>query len=571
VEGGTLGSSIADHVKSSERLAHIALPAGWERRTHTLDGKPVCILVAKHPADVLSIPLNASGWQEIHVGLFRPNMRHGSMQVRLSTSRFWRRIRPMQFIEDPGGALQDGCLGVFHLEPDARLLVRTEPLTYACVGYVDCKPATAPHQDRHKRNVGVVFDVNMVMSHYRIDEPDDLLAVIAPYVESDFSHIFWGTGVGSYKPLYFSDELGYHGQTQTKFMSEPRKMTARVMRMFADKGVDPLRLITDFAQDIGLRLWANDRISKNHESDFRDDSIGGRFLMEHRDKRVMESPGVLHHQCAMSFAYPEIREMKVRCLAEQARYGVDGIYIDFMRKYPIVGWEPAVLDSFKAKHGCDPQEYEDDRGDWRYAWLGHGCGFVTRFMRDLRASLDEVGREIGKRIPVAVQVPGGWHFTLGIPRCYFNGLDVETWAREGLVDIVAPSASDCLWHEQVSFDRLGPLLEGTNCRLWGALGQQVREGHPSKTSGRRDAIRDADAEAYPIADLDPWRIARTAADMYNQGADGIYLWEAHEVPCVLQRWDVLKNLGNREWLNDVFGHPIGPYDGRHVFKQTPLE
>ena len=566
----------------SRELARIALPSGWQRLRLTDKGEEVFVLQAQHPAQALAVPLQGSGRHEVYLGLYRGRSGLAAMHVKVSTERFWRTVRPMHFIDDPGGAVQCAHLGAFDLRPGAKLLVRPTRSKPAALAYVRVEPGRPEAGGEHRGNFGVVFDVNGVMGYgeYDIEGPDDLRAVIAPYAGSDVDRICWGTAVGSVKPLYFSETLGYFGQEQRAFASEARERSARVMRAFAKQGVDPLRLIVDFAHEMGLQLWADDRVCKLHEPDFRDDHPGGRFLLEHRDKRVQNMDGSLHEQWTLSFAYPEIRDLKLRLLAEQARYGVDGIFLDFMRKPPIVGWEPAALDSFKAQYGEDPRHHDGPREDWIHEWMAHQCSFVTQFMRDLRASLDEVGRELGRRVPVAVHVPGKWHFGLSVLSSYFSALDVATWAREGLIDIVAPSASDCLWHEHVSLDRVGPMVRGTGCELWASLGMQARALWATKVrdKARETAVGDIrpldrynQPNPFPKADLDPWRVARSADDMYNQAAQGLFLWEAQELPVVLQRWDVLKRLGDRDWLRRTFGHPIGPFDGRHVFKQTVLD
>ena len=66
-------------------------------------------------------------------------------------------------------------------------------------------------------------------------------------------------------------------------------------------------------------------------------------------------------------------------------------------------------------------------------------------------------------------------------------------------------------------------------------------------------------------------IERSFADLYNQGAEGVYIWEAHDVPTVPQRWDVLKRIGDRQFLNDTFSSLIGPYDGNHSFQQRVIK
>jgi len=209
-----------------------------------------------------------------------------AMEVRLSTQPHWRRVRPMRFMDNSRTVIQEGCLGVFDLEEGTYLSIGTVPGFKASLAWARTEPAAGSARPLHKGRAGVVFDVNMVMSQFRFDEPDDLYNVLAPYVDSDLSHIFWGTGVGTYSPLYFSDALGWHGQEQKEFMAEHRARTARVMRMLAEHGKDPLQMAVEFGRKHGLEIWANDRIGKNHERDFCDDFPGGGFLPEHKDKRV---------------------------------------------------------------------------------------------------------------------------------------------------------------------------------------------------------------------------------------------------------------------------------------------
>ena len=59
-------------LSQGEALAALPLPAGWERKTYTHKQGSVCILQARKPADILSIPLKASGWQEIRLGICCP-------------------------------------------------------------------------------------------------------------------------------------------------------------------------------------------------------------------------------------------------------------------------------------------------------------------------------------------------------------------------------------------------------------------------------------------------------------------------------------------------------------------
>ena len=558
-ESDTAG--IARGLAHNEALARLALPSGWNRRTIRRDGREICVLEAEHPADVLAVPLECVGRREIHLGVVRPRGVAASMQVRFSSDRFWRKVQPHLFIDDPGGGLQDGNLGVREVSRGESLLLRTEPGCRGAIGYLYCVPAEAEEETPNKRNVGAVIDVHNVYSKHRIDEPDDLLGVIAPFAESDFDRICWGTAGGSFRATYLSEVMPRLGEGLTEFPREAGRITAGVLAMFERRGVDPLRLVVDFAHEIGLQLWANDRICHCFDpADRRQIHLMSDFYERNQHMRVLTMEGDKHFQAMLSLAYPEFRDLKVRFLVEQARRGVDGIYLDYTRKSPVVGWEPAVLDSFKTKYGKDPRALPE--AEWMTDWLAHQAGFVTLFMRELRAALDGVEAESGRRLPVAAQVPAGFRFYRSIPECYGNGLDVAAWAQEGLVDIVAPSTD--LWHSPIRLDHLSPMLEPTRCELWGCIHQRAEECYPSRQAA-------ADENLYLEAHVDPTIVLRTAADLYNQGAAGILLWESGELPSVLPRWECLKGLGDRDGLADLFGPRIGSVDGRRRIEQLSLE
>lgn len=545
---------------ASAALIHLPLPSGWERRALQCEGREVCILSANHPADALAVPLRATGRVEVHLGLFRPRGKVCSMQVRLSSERLWRRVEPMLFTDDPGGGLQDGLLGVFDVRPEDALIIRTEPASCASLAYVRTAAAPASGGMRCRKNVGAVIDVNSSWGKYRIEEPDDMLAMIAPYADSDFDRICWNTAAGSFRATYFSNVMPLFGEGSTVFPMQSAKRAADVMAMFQRRGVDPLELVTDFAHKIGLQLWADDRICHAFDPDESAYAfLCSDFYAKNQHMRVMTMEGQKHWQAMLSLAYPEFRELKVRFLVEQARYNVDGIYIDFTRKSPMVGWEPPVLDSFKAIYGKDPHDLPEI--EWNADWMAHQAGFVTQFMRELRAALNEVESQTGRHLPVAAQVPAGWRFHRNMPECYANGLDVAAWAREGLVDIIAPS--DDLWYRPIHLDHLPALLEGTHCELWGCLHQRAPECFPSRHAAD-------DANVYLEAHVDPMIILRSAADLYNQGAAGIFLWESGELPSVLPRWEVLKHLGDRERLKGMFGPSVGFMDGRGRMGQIHL-
>lgn len=534
-------------------LTTLELPDGWSRKDITSG----CIIEARDPAEELLVPLRVVGLHTLRLDFFTcANRRNASMQFRLTSQQIWRRVRPMRFIHDDRDAIQPTDIVTLDVQAGDGLHIRTQPVNTISIGRIALTPAVAGTHSPGEKKVAFVHDTNMSFSKFTVKGPEDVYSVLQPYIDSHVTHVFWGTGVGTYSPLYDSQTLGWHGQEQQHFMADHRARTAVFMCTLMKAGKDPLALAVECAHANGLQLWANHRISKNHEHDFRDDYPGGRFLIEHRDKLVLESSGEPHFQTVVSHAYPEIRQMTVQCLIEQARYGVDGIYIDFLRKSPIVRWEKKSVEDFVIKHGFDPRTTQPE--GFKPMWFEHLCTYPTLLLRELRSALEPIERELGRRMPIAVNVMSGWRFTDSLPSCIFDGLDPFTWAREGLVDIVIPGQD--LWLQQECLDRYFHGVSGTACEVWGAIGPQVREMH------RGGKNKKAFGEEY--ADTDPWRYLQEAHGYYSQGAPGVALWEAQDVPSVPQVWNTIKHrIGSHTELRKEFGDKLGRYDGSDKFER----
>ena len=63
----------------------------------------------------------------------------------------------------------------------------------------------------------------------------------------------------------------------------------------------------------------------------------------------------------LCFAVPEVRAHKVAILREAAAYGLDGLLFDTLRHPPMVGYHPAVVAAFRARHGEDPPRESETR------------------------------------------------------------------------------------------------------------------------------------------------------------------------------------------------------------------
>ena len=186
----------------------------------------------------------------------------------------------------------------------------------------------------------------------------------------------------------------YGGDWYSVYESEilpPRRMP--MLARFRSAGVDVFAEWIKHVHGRGKECWLTDRIS---EVDLGKD----RNPVPIKDERPEWFIPAFGFQMN-NMAVPEIRQHKLKILAEVMRkYAFDGLDIDFERHTPIlpVGRQ----------------------------WELREC--VTEFMRDLRAELLKIGEEQGRVIMLSARVPDC------LDGCRQDGLDVEEWIKEDLVD-----------------------------------------------------------------------------------------------------------------------------------------
>jgi hypothetical protein len=207
--------------------------------------------------------------------------------------------------------------------------------------------------------------------------------------------------------------------------------------------VDSLAEAVRYGHEIGLEIYAWLSINE-------DDHAWGwpsRYTVAHPEHRWRRRDGSCYRS-QLSFAYPEVRSYKLAIIEEILdKYPVDGLFIDWIRTGDVrdpqvdahgvadYGYEDILVQGFKAKFGIDPHAIPNN--DPR--WVKHRAEPQTEFMRSVRKLADSRS----PRLPVAVLVQHPWSYRGDNPKYADNlqGLlvDVETWAKEGLIDAAVPA------------------------------------------------------------------------------------------------------------------------------------
>jgi len=259
------------------------------------------------------------------------------------------------------------------------------------------------------------------------------------------------------------------------------------LKKWLDAGIDPVKVLVDETHGRKLEVfWA-----------YR---LNGRDVNAKR-KTTLPPLKVAHPEWLLdayhwNFAVPEVREHKLEILRELAEnYDLDGIDIDFSRTPPSLP--------------VGRQWLHRDR--------------MTDFMRRLRAIFQEVAGRRGRPLLLSARLPGT------IAGCHYDGLDVETWAKESLLDIIF------IGSRSIDLDLAGyrRVVQGRNIKLVPSL----------------DEYHTTDGYKHPPIEY----LRGIYANWWHQGADAAGTFNWHNVtPAVARKYALThpappcQVLGNRE-------------------------
>ncbi len=269
----------------------------------------------------------------------------------------------------------------------------------------------------------------------------------------------------------------------------------RAIRGLIEQGHDPMKLMVNGAHEAGIDIWIH--IRQNDWHHVRGEStadpkhflnfMAGRFWREHPEWRIgkdgMEGwpEGQPVSQAAIDFqdfAHEPVRRYRIAIAEEAAsRYDVDGIELDFMR--------------------C-PYFFKKSQ-------VPAMTAVMTEYVREIRRTLDRLGRARNRYIGVSARVP--WT----VAGAAAVGLDAPRWARDGLVNQLVPSSFFAMTLDADVSEWIA-IGKGTGCRIYPCIEESYRAGI-SMEGGVPD-----------LQWVDLERARATALNFWNAGADGIYLF-----------------------------------------------
>ena len=325
-------------------------------------------------------------------------------------------------------------------------------------------------------------DGNEPVKECKTTSPAELLsyrttALAGSQVDSIF-YCTWSSGFGLFTHLTKVGQV---------FTSREGRFTNNLMPEFVAKGIDPLRVMVDFAHSNRMELFWSFRVNDTHDGSatdygpilFRTNTLKQahpEWLIGSIDKKPKH--GVWS---AVDFGVAEIRDLAFRYCEEVCRnYDVDGIELDFFRH--------AFL--------------------FKCSGRGQPCGEtelnqMTSLLQRIRAMTEAEGKKRGRPILIAVRVPDSVEYGKTI------GLDLENWLKRNLLDLLVVSG----------YTQLNPWEYSV--KLGHKYGVKV---YPSLDESR---VKDESAKALRTS-LETYR--GRALNVWSSGADGVYVFNFNHDP-----------------------------------------
>ena len=307
--------------------------------------------------------------------------------------------------------------------------------------------------------------------------------VYAPIRDTQVGALFWC--LGTHEATWPSEALEMVGASMGRVYDTVRSMRdAENIRAMLDRGEDPYGAMVARGRELGVHVFASIRMNDNHfwglsVEDMPDTVRYGltRLRKDHPEWCLGDdAPG--WSATSWNMAVPEVREHILRLITEACHLAEwDGVELDWQRH---------------ALHLPAEQQYR-----LRYT--------LTDLQRAVRTMTDEIAKERGRPFPVAVRI------ATTLEGCRRVGYDIETWAKEGLCDIVVPGGNSGT-DPTVEVEAFKELFDGTGIQLYPGY-----DFH-----GRQEARR--------LISTQEWRVAwfrALSAGFWDRGADGIYIFNWH--------------------------------------------
>jgi hypothetical protein len=401
----------------------------------------------------VTLPLSVTGWHAVYVGFWNPHYAYDggtTVKVKLSDDPCFTRIM------EPEPALDWGPNGNSNATHLKEALFKTADLTgrslqfgklhgplaqkvyiaYVKLVRLSVQQIADLQADRARKDTRVLQATIDGVSYFWANEyrtREHILELVEPYRYSDVGKLIWAVNYGDVTNYPTKIGAFWAEQRAVPIASVPgnnsylagEKAAYDSQRLLVDKGVVPVAVAAEYAHSMGLKFDAMFRLAVlGSIPPMRDEGNG--FVRKHPQFRQVMQDGTPVEKA--SYAFPEVRKLMVSIIREAVEtFDVDGASLGFVRGPEFMGYEKPVLDDFHKEYGEDGRKVGFDDARMRTI----RCRYLNALVRDVRKTLDEIGKKKGKRLELSAWIFAGYqHNNLN------RGMDAEHWIAQGWLDSV---------------------------------------------------------------------------------------------------------------------------------------
>ncbi len=452
-----------------------------EYTTEKFSGRLILAQPTSNAPDVkIKIPL--VGVYDIYLGLFQNFC--DRIKVKLSSDIVFERLKH-SFKVIGKQAFEEVYWKTDTFDGKKEIIIRQEPGIRAAVGYILLKRS---RKKEYKKEYLIHLTDDGFPSNYGIPQNiyDACWNIIAcSRLKPDYvSRGINPTSMADYPTRHKSLRRNPEKLLKTEFPAEIYRQCYETLAKFFKKNQNIPKKYFEIANSSKILPLAYCRMAMYHANPpwdcFRSD-----FYDKHPEFRCVDSDGISVNR--MSFAYPEVRQEFIKLFTEGIEMGAKGVSNCFVRGFPFVCYEKPVRKRFKQLYDEDITKLPET--DERVEAVR--AEFVTEYMRELKNALIKKGGE--NTINLAIV-----HANEEV--CSYYGLDIKTWIKENLIDILCPYT----WGFEgkpvdIDMDYFVNLVKGTNVKLMPFLGSTYNDREPANFLKRALSMTE-----YPIDGFSFW-------------------------------------------------------------------
>ncbi|MBQ8249797.1 MAG: hypothetical protein IJY93_07975 [Clostridia bacterium] len=382
----------------------------------------------------------------------------------------------------PEGYTNPSIYGIQEMDHEAVL-----EQTYKIAGYSDWEDAD---ESKYKVN-GIMLNNDADGTLYSIGtDPEsvsvqDIIDLVMQYEGSQVTDmmICVCNEIATYPSLVWTSYLDKYYQKDEAGVEvdwSDNRATKAAQYLWEELSLDYVGLWCELLPEIGINPWISYRMNDAHERNIGVSVLMSEFFHENPQYyRVKHHNYVSYMDKIYDYTHPEVRDHYLALINESlSRYNCYGIDLDFQRE--------AFL--------------------WYIGGEYNGLDILNQFMRDVEDVVAIYEEKYGHEIKIAVRVPSD------PMTCYELGMDVVTWAAEGIIDHVTAGGRFEVTDTDIPIRLWDSLLEPHGVTLAASL---------DVTYLRHD-ISSAQESPQTLE-----MVAGIAANAYSQGADKIYYYNSN--------------------------------------------